>query len=101
MSAIGIALIVCAPPRRADERARPAVRADRRSSRADALGVVLLLPGLCSLLTMLTMIQEMRQGDSRMVDFATIWVVTFIISGVGIYLVMTSRTKRESAEPPA
>ena len=65
------------------------------------LGVVLLLPGLCSLLTMLTMIQEMRQGDSRMVDFATIWIVTFIISGVGIYLVMTSRTKRESAEPPA
>jgi len=63
------------------------------------LGVVLLLPGLCSLL--LTMIQEMRQGDSRMADFATIWIITFIISGVGIYLVMTSRSKRESAEPPA
>ncbi len=65
------------------------------------LGVVLLLPGLCSLLTMLTMIQEMRQGDSRMADFATIWIVTFIISGGGICLVMTSRNKRENAEPPA
>lgn len=64
------------------------------------LGVVLLLPGLCSLLTMLTMIQEMRQGDSRMVDFATIWIITFFISAAGIWLMVIARKKRTNAEPP-
>ncbi|TMJ01885.1 MAG: hypothetical protein E6G97_13675 [Alphaproteobacteria bacterium] len=82
----------------------PPAEPPRRSGAQIALtllGVVLLLPGLCSLLTMLTMIQEMRDGDSRMVDFAAIWIVTFAISAAGLWLVITQRNKRKDAEPPA
>lgn len=63
------------------------------------LGVVLLLPGLCSLLTMLTMIPEIRAGGSREVgDLTAIWIITFFISAAGIWLMVAARRK---AEPPA
>ena len=65
------------------------------------LGVVLLLPGLCSLLTMLTMIQEMRDGDSRMGGFAGLWITTFFISAAGIWPMVIVRKRRKGAEPPA
>ena len=65
------------------------------------LGAVLLLPGLCSLVMMLTMIQEMRDGDSRMGGFAAMWIVTFLISAGGIWLIMIARRKRTNAEPSA
>ena len=76
-------------------------RATAAQAALTLLGVVLLLPGLCSLLTMLTMIQEMRDGDSRIGGFAGIWITTFFISAAGIWLMVIARKKRKGAEPPA
>ena len=76
-------------------------RATAAQAALTLLGVLLLLPGLCSLLTMLTMIQEMRDGDSRMGGLAGLWITTFFISAAGIWLMVIARKKRTDAEPPA
>jgi hypothetical protein len=55
------------------------------------IGVVLLLPGLCSLVLALGSISEWRSGDPILQALAVLWVLCFIVSGVGIALIWLAR----------
>ena len=57
------------------------------------LGVVLLLPGLCLLLTMCVWIPELDPGDARIGSFVALWIMTFFISAAGVWLMVTARKK--------
>jgi hypothetical protein len=54
-------------------------------------GVILLLPGLCSLLSMLAMISELSFNEAIGGTIATVWIMCFAISAVGIALVYAAR----------
>jgi hypothetical protein len=55
------------------------------------IGVVLLLPGLCSLVLALGSIPEWRSGDPILQAIAMLWVFCFAVSGVGIGLIWLAR----------
>jgi hypothetical protein len=55
------------------------------------IGVILLLPGLCSLLFMLTMMSELSFKEAMGGTIVTVWIVCFAISAVGIALVYAAR----------
>ena len=55
------------------------------------IGVVLLLPGLCSLVLALGSIPEWRPGDPILQAIAMLWVLCFAVSGVGIGLIWLAR----------
>lgn len=53
-----------------------------------AIGSILLLPGLCSLLVILTMIPDFVGGFySGVKEFAAAWFITFCVSAGGIVLI--------------
>jgi hypothetical protein len=54
-------------------------------------GVILLLPGLCSLLFMLTMASELSFKEAIGGTIVTVWIVCFAISAVGVALVYAAR----------
>ena len=63
-------------------------------------GVVLLLPGLCSVSVMLSMTNEIRRGDPYLGLFVVIWVVCFVVSAGGAALIYLARKRaRAGAEP--
>ena len=55
------------------------------------IGVVLLLPGLCSLVLALGSISDWRSSDPIMQALAVFWVLCFVVSGVGIALIWLAR----------
>jgi hypothetical protein len=55
------------------------------------IGVILLLPGLCSLLFMLTMMSELSFKEAMGGTIVTVWIVCFAISAVGVALVYAAR----------
>ena len=55
------------------------------------IGVVLLLPGLCSLVLALGSMSEWRSGDAILQALIGLWVICFIVSGVGIALIWLAR----------
>jgi hypothetical protein len=57
------------------------------------IGVVLLLPGLCSLVLALGSISEWRSSDPILQAVAVLWLLCFIVSGVGIALIWLARRK--------
>jgi hypothetical protein len=65
------------------------------------IGVILLLPGLCSLLFMLTMISELSFNDPIGGTIVTVWIVCFAFSAVGIALIYVARKdgKRRHDQP--
>jgi hypothetical protein len=60
-------------------------------------GVILLLPGLCSLLFMFTMISELLFKEAMGGTIVTVWIICFAISAVGIALVYAAR--KDAAKP--
>jgi hypothetical protein len=55
------------------------------------IGVVLLLPGLCSLVLAVGSIPEWRSGDPILQGLIGLWVLCVIVSGVGIGLIWLAR----------
>ena len=55
------------------------------------IGVVLLLPGLCSLVLAVGSISEWRSGDPILQGLIGLWVLCFLVSGVGIGLIWLAR----------
>ena len=55
------------------------------------IGVVLLLPGLCSLVLAIGSIPEWRSGDPILQAIATLWVLCFAVSGGGVALIWLAR----------
>jgi uncharacterized membrane protein HdeD (DUF308 family) len=55
------------------------------------IGVVLLLPGLCSLVLALGSISEWRSSDPILQALIGLWVLCFVVSGVGIALIWLAR----------
>lgn len=55
------------------------------------IGVLLLLPGLCSLVMALGSMSDWRSGDPILQAVAVFWVLCFIVSGVGIALIWLAR----------
>jgi uncharacterized membrane protein HdeD (DUF308 family) len=57
------------------------------------IGVVLLLPGLCSLVLALGSISEWRSSDPILRALMGLWALCFIVSGIGIALIWLARRK--------
>ena len=57
------------------------------------IGVVLLLPGLCSLVLALGSISEWRSNDPILQALMGLWALCFVVSGVGIALIWLARRK--------
>jgi hypothetical protein len=55
------------------------------------IGVVLLLPGLCSLVLALGSMSEWRSGDPILQALMGLWVLCLAVSGVGIALIWLAR----------
>ena len=55
------------------------------------IGVVLLLPGLCSLVLALGSMSEWRSSDPILQALAVLWALCFVVSGVGIALIWLAR----------
>ena len=55
------------------------------------IGVVLLLPGLCSLVLALGSMSEWRSSDPILQALAVLWALCFVVSGVGITLIWLAR----------
>jgi uncharacterized membrane protein HdeD (DUF308 family) len=55
------------------------------------IGVVLLLPGLCSLFFALSSMSEWRSSDPILQALMGLWVLCFIVSGAGIALIWLAR----------
>jgi ABC-type transport system involved in multi-copper enzyme maturation permease subunit len=55
------------------------------------LGILLLLPGVCSLFFMIGMISEWNTRDPILQAIASVWVLCFFIAAVGIGLIYIAR----------
>ena len=55
------------------------------------IGVVLLLPGLCSLVLAVGSMSEWRSDDPILRGLIGLWVLCFVVSGVGIALIWLAR----------
>ncbi len=62
-------------------------------------GVILLLPGLCSLLFMLTMVSELSFNEAMGGTIVTVWIICFAISAAGIALVYAARKDAGKPRP--
>jgi hypothetical protein len=57
------------------------------------IGVVLLLPGLCSLLFALGSMPDWRSTDPILQALMALWALCFAVSGAGIALIWLARRK--------
>jgi hypothetical protein len=55
------------------------------------VGVILLLPGVCSLFFLIGMASEVARGDPIAQAIAVLWVVCFAISAGGVALIYVAR----------
>ena len=60
-------------------------------------GVILLLPGLCSLLFMISMAGEIRMSDPIAQLIVGLWVMCFLISAGGVALLYAARNSARKA----
>ena len=63
------------------------------------IGVLLLLPGLCSLFFVIGMASEWRSSDPILQALLGLWVLCFIVSGVGIALIWLARRNARARVP--
>jgi hypothetical protein len=54
-------------------------------------GVIMLLPGLCSLLFVVSMISELSFKEPMGSTIVTVWIICFAISAVGAALIYAAR----------
>lgn len=57
------------------------------------IGVILLLPGVCSLVFMSQMAGEVRWGDPITQMVLTLWVISFAIAALGIVLIVVAHKR--------
>lgn len=62
------------------------------------IGVLLLLPGLCSLFFMISSASEIRPSDPIVQMIIAVWLVCFMISAVGIFLIYAARKEARKAQ---
>ena len=55
------------------------------------IGVILLLPGLCSLFFVIGMASEFRGSSSLDQAIAVLWLICFLISAAGVWLIHAAR----------
>ena len=57
------------------------------------IGIILLLPGLCSLAFVIGMASEIRLSDPITQMIAILWAICFGISALGIFLIVLARKR--------
>jgi len=62
-----------------------------------ALGIILLLPGLCSLAAMAVFLGIDPRGVVRDSELISLWLMCFVVSAAGIVLI---RYARKRSQPP-
>ena len=55
------------------------------------IGIILLLPGVCSLLFMIGLASEVARGDPYVGAVVGLWIICFFISAAGIALIYLAR----------
>jgi uncharacterized BrkB/YihY/UPF0761 family membrane protein len=66
------------------------------------VGIILLLPGACSLFFMISLIAEKPSNpfsDPYVEIFYGLWIVSFIVSAIGVALIYAARKKARTTGP--
>ena len=63
------------------------------------VGIILLLPGLCSLVFALGMASEIRLSDPIAQAVMGLWAICFAVSALGILLIVLARKRRAQGLP--
>ena len=61
------------------------------------IGIILMLPGACSLLFMAQMAGEVRWSDPYAQMIITLWAICFSISAIGVVLIVVARKRARTA----
>jgi hypothetical protein len=61
------------------------------------IGIILLLPGVCSLLFMIGMASDVARGDPYVGAVVGLWIICFLISAAGIALIYVARKRARAA----
>jgi len=61
------------------------------------IGIILILPGACSLVFMSQMAGEVRWSDPYAQLFITLWAICFAVSAIGVVLIVVARRRAGAA----
>jgi len=61
------------------------------------IGVILLLPGLCSLFFLIGMASDLARGDPYIGAVVVLWIICFLISAGGVALIYLARKNVRAA----
>ena len=61
------------------------------------IGVILLLPGLCSLFFLIAMASDLARGDPYIGAVVVLWIICFLISAGGVALIYLARKNVRAA----
>lgn len=63
------------------------------------VGLILLLPGVCSLVFVVGMASEIRLSDPIAQAIMVLWAICFAVSAIGILLIVLARKRRARGLP--
>jgi len=61
------------------------------------IGIILILPGACSLVFMAQMAGEVRWSDPYVQIIIALWAVCFAVSAIGVVLIVVARKRAGAA----
>jgi len=61
------------------------------------IGIILMLPGACSLVFMAQMAGEVRWSDAISQMIITLWAICFAVSAIGVVLIVVARKRAGAA----
>jgi|KBSMisStandDraft_5_1062788.scaffolds.fasta_scaffold327278_1 hypothetical protein len=61
------------------------------------IGIILILPGACSLVFMAQMAGEVRWSDPYVQIIIALWAVCFAVSAIGVVLIVVARRRAGAA----
>ena len=61
------------------------------------IGIILMLPGACSLVFMAQMAGEVRWSDPYVQIIIALWAVCFAVSAIGVVLIVVARKRAGAA----
>ena len=61
------------------------------------IGIILMLPGACSLVFMTQMAGEVRWSDPYVQIIIALWAVCFAVSAIGVVLIVVARRRAGAA----
>ena len=61
------------------------------------IGIILMLPGACSLVFMAQMASEVRWSDPYVQIIIALWAVCFAVSAIGVVLIVVARRRAGAA----